>query len=793
MQDESAYAFGAWLKQRRHELDLTREELARRASCSAVTIRKIEEGGRRPSKQMAEALANVFSIPAEERAGFVAFARAGQVAESASAVSSASARTPWRRRARSPTNVPVPLTSLIGREREVAAVINYLLRDELRLVTLSGPPGIGKTRLGLRVAAELNHDFEDGVFFIPLAPITDPALVIPTIAKTLGVQESSAPLLANVAGFLRSKHVLLLLDNFEQVIAAAPQLVELLSACPLLKALVTSREVLNVRGEHVFAVPPLELPQRASGRPVGELSHNPAVALFVARAQALKSDLVLSEANAPTIVEICLRLDGLPLAIELAAARVNLFSPEQIRERLHQRLELLAVGPRDSDARHHTLRAAIAWSYDLLHADEQRLFARLSVFVGGATLGAIRATCARGMESHLLNGIESLLAKNLLRRDEPAEAEARFSMLETIREFARERLGTSGEEADLRRAHVEYFLALAEEAEPHFLSADVMPWLVRADAELDNIRAALGSTFEGGDAESALRMAGALWWFWRMRGQISEGRKWLEGVLALPGAEAQPRARGKALEGLVVFARYQDDTEREASAAEECLRIYRGLGDLRGMGEALNLLGRVAIFRGDYPTARTYLEDSLALQRELNNQIGMARTLISLSQLARCLEDFTWACACCKQALRICEELGRQTESAIVLLNYGHAELGRGAFREGFERFTQSVQLYRELNVPKGLAECMNGLGAIAVALRQPQRAATLFGAAESLFEAVVSRHLDRPDLIEYERALSALRHQLDAAAITAAWARGRALNQEQAIEFALANDAMLA
>jgi len=531
-----------------------------------------------------------------------------------------------------PNIFPASLTSLLGRERETVTLGQFLTRSDVRLVTITGPGGVGKTSLALQVAHELQDAFTDGVFFISLAANTDSTLVIPTIAHTLGVVESPNRLiLDSLKDFLHNKQTLLLLDNFEQIISAAPLLTELLEACAGLRMLVTSREALHLRGEHEFPLSPLALPDRPS---LEILMQYPSVALFVQRAQASQPDFRLTSENASAVTEICARLDGLPLAIELAAARIKLLPPPALLERLQgSPLGLLTSGAHDLPARQQTLRSAIQWSYDLLNADEQRTFRSLSVFVGGCTLQAALTSMEPPTS---LDTLDSLVNKSLLRQTETDEA-PRLTMLETIREFGLEQLAQTHELESTRGAHAEYYLSFVEEAESHLTGADQKAWIKRLDLEKDNLRAALYWAMENHEAEFAQRMAGALQAFWLTRGYWSEGRRWLEESLAMDsGAALAPAVRAKTLYGAGALTRFQGDFARARMLLEQSLMLYRPLADKTGVLMALVELSRITAFQEDQTAKVSFLSEAASLLETLPDTVMKA---YAYSELAIAMLD----------------------------------------------------------------------------------------------------------------------------------------------------------
>ena len=615
---------------------------------------------------------------------------------------------------RVPNNLPAQLTPLIGREAEVADVCALLRRPEVRLVTLTGTGGVGKTRLGLQVAAHLLEDFADGVYFVSLAPLSQPDLVLPTLAQTFDLKETPDWLpLEHLKAYLREKQLLMLLDNFEQVIAVAPLLVALLQACPGLKMLVTSRARLRVSGEFEFPVPPLALPDLHHLPEHDTLQEYAAVALLLQRAQALKPDFQLTAGNARAIAEMCLRLDGLPLAIELAAARLKLLSPQALLARLSHRLQVLTAGVQDAPVRQQTLRNTIQWSYDLLTAEEQRLFRRLCVFVAGCTLEAIEAICAAlpdGAEQ-VLEGVTSLLDKSLLQQSEPEAGEPRLSMLETLREYGLECLRESAEAEVVQGAHADYYLHLAEEAGTGLKGAEQLVWLARLAREQENLRAALGWLIEHREGELALHLSAALWWFWFMHGNWSEGRRWLEAALQLPSAQAPTAARARALSGAGELAWSVGDHVAAQRLLSESVSRSRELGDEWGLACSLGILGLVLQEQGELAAGQSRVEEGLALCRQLGRTWDLARLLLNAGQTARRQGNYPRAAALYQEGLTLARALGDR-----YLITYGLTHSGSVKFYQGDDTQTMALMqegltVARELGDKRFIAVGLNNLG----------------------------------------------------------------------------------
>ena len=727
------------------------------------------------------------------------------------------------------SNLPAVSTPLVGREREVNAVSELLRRPEVRLVTLIGIGGTGKTRLALELGALLGPEFGN-VLFVDLAPITDPTLVGTAIAEALGVGEArDQPLLETLRARIGDDPMLLLLDNFEQVVDAAPFVADLLAAAPTLNVLATSQAALRVRGEHEYPVPPLSLPDPDDA---DSMAASAAVALFVDRAQSVRPNFELNEENRAAVAEICVRLDGLPLAIELAAARIKLLTPQAMLTRLERRFDLLTGGAVDLPERQQTLRNAIDWSYDLLGDDEKAMFSRLGVFVGGASLDAVESVCGAqdglGM-GDVMDLASSLVDKSLVRLLEGSDGEPRFNMLETIREYALARLEERGELEELQRRHAERFLQLAEAAEPELVRAGQATWLQRLDEENGNIRAALAWSLRTGDVELGLRMAGALVRFWSTRGHMAEGRRWLTDAMErssdLPApvlakayyaagysaigqgdyVQAKPffeeslrlareagdiRLEAASLQqlGFLVMARgeYVDDAEERAGQlADKSLELARAVGDKLTASGALNILADRASARGRNTEAMELFQEGLSLRRELGDKRLVANSLNNLARTELTRGQYERATELLQEALAIARDVRDTWNLSLALVNLGRIQLYEQAPDEAQKLFLEALKLAKDRGDKRIAAECLQGLGAVAAAGEDTARAAQLFSAADAMLESIGATPLPAERKITDTFEVP-LRERLGEDAWDTQQAAGRRLTPEDAIALGL-------
>ncbi|MCC6790566.1 MAG: tetratricopeptide repeat protein [Thermomicrobiales bacterium] len=734
--------------------------------------------------------------------------------------------------------LPSSLTALIGREGELDEAAALLSRPDVRIVTLSGPGGTGKTRLALEVAHRLAGDYE-AVAFVALANVFDPAAVLPSIAQVVGIrEEGDRSLTDRLNDAFKDRRLLLVLDNFEQVTGAATAVASLLAVCPGVKALVTSRLILHIRGERELPLAPLPVPDSTTSR--DDLLRNPAVALFVERAQAVKPDLDLSAANVAAIAEICGRLDGLPLAIELAAARVKLLPPQSMLPRLTNRLQLLTRGPRDLPERQQTLRDAIAWSTDLLQEEERILFRRLAVFARGCTIESAETVLAgrderveRGKAATdslpypltplpaVFDGLSALVDHSLVRQMEGADGEPRFAMLETIRDFAAEQLAAAGEETAFRDRHARYFCEFAERGRDEIAGHQQAAWLNRLDAELANVRAALNWSLERGDVATGQAIAGAMPRYWEIRGNLTEGRVWTDRAL-VAGAD-RTKERASVLIGAATLARRQGEYARAIAHYEEALGIARELNDAQTIARALNNLGVVAQDQGNYERAQELGEESLALFRAAGDRIRIAAALNNLGIVSRRKGDPERATELFEESLVIWKELGDNLRTALALNNLGVASFEAGDLPRAAARYEEALVIWRERgdrtgaalslhnlaevlrdqgdlarsaalweeslalraeqgNVA-GFAESLSGLAVIAMRAGLNERAVRLLGAAEGMQQRI-GYQLPPKERDQQTRATAALRAKLDAASFQRAWEAGETMSLDDAVAF---------
>ena len=680
------------------------------------------------------------------------------------------------------TNLPILLTSLIGRAEDVSRVVALLEQEDRRLVTLIGPGGTGKTRLALAVGAELLDNFPDGIWFVDLAPIVDPALVLPAVAATLGVRETNVSQVEHaLIAYLGPKRLLLVLDNFEQVVAAAPDVSDLLIECPRLAILVTSREPLQLRAEHLYPVLPLLLPEPDSLPPLAELARVPAVELFVERAQAIVPNFALTADNAAAVAEICRRLDGLPLAIELAAARIRLLPPAALLARLEQRLPLLTGGARDAPERQRTLRDTIDWSHELLSLEEQTLFRRLGVFAGGWTMEAAETVAGTDGDLDIFSGLEALIDKSLVRQSGEATGEPRFGLLETIREFAVEQLVAAGEADEVRTRHANFFVALTEELANGLWQSTEPRLLDQLAVEQDNTRSALDWLDRQGELETCLRLAVGLGWFWLIRGLGSEGRSWLERAVA-PSVDVSVPVRAWALMWAGTLALMQGDSETAVKLEDASIALWRGCGEASaGLVSALVTLARAVGELGDPARAVELLKEGLDIARATNHAFLILLVLENLAGMALIRGDPETAKALLEEASPLRRTTGNTWGAPYSLAMQGEIAQREGNLAQALEHYQRAIILSYDRVDQRFVVGGLVRIGNIAAELGKHESAARLLGAAERLHETAGSWiHLSGLD--RDKRAPEMIRAALGEEAFTTAWSAGRALSLHQAV-----------
>ncbi|HSD85746.1 MAG TPA: tetratricopeptide repeat protein [Anaerolineae bacterium] len=795
MQDFQAFAL--WLKRRRKALDLTRDALAGLAHCSVSTVRRLEANDLRPSKQLAESLAEALQIPSDQRGAFVQFARGGPQpspftlkADTALAFSSPVSSRP----SAIPNNVPAPLTSLIGRKREIADVCSLLWQPGVRLLTLTGPPGVGKTRLSIAVAHALIEEqrlFPDGVYFVALAPIADPSLVPSAIAQVLSVREAAGNLLAPLREYVRPKHMLLILDNFEQVVEAAPLIADLLTVAPEVKALVTSREVLHVYGEHDYPVPALALPDvhhLPTSQALSFYTRFAAIQLFRERAHAAKSDFQLTPENAADIARICAWLDGLPLAIEMAAAQAKWQPVDRLLAQLTDRLETLTGGPRDLAPRQQSLRGALAWSYDLLDAAEQRLFRMLGVFAGGGDESAIAEVWAHSQPAAIYrpgSEIRSLVDKSLLRYELSTEGVPRYVMLESVREYAQDKQQENGERDDVQQAHADYYLKLMQDAVQQLQAGpDQVVWLDRLEQEQDNFRAALNWAVESPAHQLLLiQLVVALYEFWKLRSHLSEGRHWLEIAAAI---EAIPAAlRASVLNKAGAMAWRHGDYDRARTLNDQALNLQQQLGDRAGVSLSLQSLAIIDLMTSNFVAARDLLERSLAIERELGQPRLVAHVLNNLAIVAKELGEPDRAEALFGEALELKRAEGDLYGTTFQLHGLGTLAAERQAYAQAASYYREEIALLWKFGDRRALALGFASLADLLAKSNDSVIAAQLLGAADALRQSV-GFTISLDNLAEYESIVAGVQAHLEATAFQTAWREGQALALDKAVALAL-------